>query len=92
MSHATPARCPEPDQLQPGRCPLMADESGRCQGHQVESRIVVDETWPEAPLLKEIREVAMEARQLMMLDQADPERTQRFEVRKRALLNALREW
>jgi len=92
MSHDTPARCPEPDPLQPGRCPLMADESGRCQGHQPKSRFVIDESWPEAPLLKEMREVAIEARELMMLDQADPERTQRFEARKRDLLAALREW
>jgi hypothetical protein len=93
MSEDIAARCVEPDPLQPGRCPLMADQTGRCEGHQVQSRIVVDDAWPEAPILREMRFIATEAQALMLLGSAaDPDRARDFETRKRQLVDALREW
>lgn len=98
MTHdATPTRCTATDPFGPGRCPeFTIGESGLCgshQAHPLQSRIVVDETMPDAPILAEMRWVACEARALMLFDaNTDPDRFARFEERKRDLLDALREW
>jgi hypothetical protein len=71
----------------------MADETGRCPGHQFQARIEVDDAWPEAPILTEMKFIAHEARALMLLGQAaDPDRYDRFMARKSTLLEALRAW
>jgi len=97
---ATPRRCTAPDGFGPGRCPEgTTPPSSLCGGHveqatanrEDQSLILVDGNVSEAPILREMRWVAIEARELMSAE-TDPERIARFEDRKRALLDALREW
>lgn len=94
-------RCIAPDPFSPGRCPEHTDhESGLCGGHRAQavatgvmetSITVPDPDLPGAPILREMRWVATEARALMFAHH-DPERLERFEQRKRALLDALGQW
>jgi len=94
----TQNRCIAPDEFTPGRCPESTTHpSGLCGGHQAlaagaqESLIQVDESLPEAPILAEMKWVATEARATMFAKH-DPERLERLQARKAALLVALREW
>jgi len=102
MTHdVTPTRCTAPDPFEPGRCPLPdTNASGFCGAHQVAaepeagqaSRSHVEPSWPEAPILAEMRWVATEARVLRVAGDLDPARVTRFQERRRALLDALKEW
>lgn len=81
-------RCTAPDEFSPGRCVEYTDhESGLCGGHRAQA----GERLPEAAILAEIKWVAVEARSLMSAE-TDPERLERFEQRKRVLLDGLGQW
>lgn len=94
----TQHRCIAPDEFTTGRCPECTTHPSRlCGGHRavanrdLGSLIEVDENLPDAPILREMKWVACEARALQF-SHTDPERSARFEQRKRDLLDAMREW